>query len=154
MRLGVIDFSEKHANIGTLFWATVLRIWNTLLVGFTNCSNHSSLVLFTIYHTVHRHCHCIPLSFPSSCAPQTSGLALRSLPRLSSALSPLALDFLPIPPLPWVLGAKYLASPLPFDGPGQVCLTPLVLPAILLSLHHESILRHVHKKHLGCKCPL
>ena len=23
MRLGVIDFSEKHANIGTLFWATV-----------------------------------------------------------------------------------------------------------------------------------
>ena len=24
MRLGVIDFSEKHANIGTLFWATVL----------------------------------------------------------------------------------------------------------------------------------
>ena len=23
MQLGVIDFSEKHANIGTLFWATV-----------------------------------------------------------------------------------------------------------------------------------
>ena len=23
MRLGVIDFSEKYANIGTLFWATV-----------------------------------------------------------------------------------------------------------------------------------
>ena len=23
MWLGVIDFSEKHANIGTLFWATV-----------------------------------------------------------------------------------------------------------------------------------
>ena len=26
MRLGVIDFSEKHANIGTLFWATV-ELW-------------------------------------------------------------------------------------------------------------------------------
>ena len=23
MQLGVIDFSERHANIGTLFWATV-----------------------------------------------------------------------------------------------------------------------------------
>ena len=23
MRLGVIDFSEKHANIGTVVWATV-----------------------------------------------------------------------------------------------------------------------------------
>ena len=23
MRLGVIDFSEKHANIGTVVWATI-----------------------------------------------------------------------------------------------------------------------------------
>ena len=74
-----------------------------------NCSNHSSLVPFTIYRTIHHHRHHIPLSFPSSCAPRTSGLALRSLPGLSSALNPSALDFLPTPPLPWVpLGVKYV----------------------------------------------
>ena len=32
---------------------------------------------------------------------------------------------------------KYLASPLPFNGSGQVCLTPLVLPAVLPSFHRE-----------------
>ena len=30
MWLGVINFSEKHANIGTLFWATVCK-WQVLL---------------------------------------------------------------------------------------------------------------------------
>ena len=40
---------------------------------------------------------------------------------------------------------KYLASPLPFDGPGQVCLTPLVLPAILLSLQLEPTARDSYK---------
>ena len=34
---------------------------------------------------------------------------------------------------------KYLASPLPFDGPGQVCLTPLVLPAVLLYLQQAHL---------------
>ena len=108
-----------------------------------NCSNHSSLIPFTVYCTIHHHhhCHChhIPLSFPLSCAPRTSGLTLRLLPRLSSALYLSALDFLPPHPLPWVpLGAKHLTSPPLFDGPGQVCLTLLVLPAILLSLYHFS----------------
>ena len=32
---------------------------------------------------------------------------------------------------------KYLTSPLPIDGPGQVCFTLLVLPAVLSSLQLE-----------------
>ena len=97
-----------------------------------NYLNHSSLIPSTVYCTVHCHYHCIPLLLPSSCAPRTSSLVLWSPPRLSSALYPSALDFLLTHPLPWVpLGAKYLTSPLPFDGPGQVCLIPLVLPAVL-----------------------
>ena len=35
---------------------------------------------------------------------------------------------------------KYLASPVPFDGPGQVCLTPLVLPAVQGSLQLFTLL--------------
>ena len=74
-----------------------------------NCSNHSSLLPSTIYCTIHRHCHCLPLSLPSSCAPRTSGLALQSPPDYP-LLYPSALDFLPTPPLPWVpLGAKYVS---------------------------------------------
>ena len=34
MQLGVIDFSEKHANIGTLFWATVCHC---MLYAFNRC---------------------------------------------------------------------------------------------------------------------
>ena len=30
MRLGVIDFSEKHANIGTVVWATVHTLFHNL----------------------------------------------------------------------------------------------------------------------------
>ena len=105
-----------------------------------NCWNHLSLVLFTVYRTVHHHCHRIPLSFPSSCAPRTSGLVLRSLPGLSPALNPSTLDFFLTPPLPWVpLGAKYLASPLPFNSSGQVYLTLLVLPAVLSSLQCDRL---------------
>ena len=40
---------------------------------------------------------------------------------------------------------KYLASPLPFDGPGLVCLTPLVLPAVPLSLQLEPTARDSSK---------
>ena len=41
MRLGVIDFSEKHANIGTLFWATVHPLSHNiacLINVFLHCS--------------------------------------------------------------------------------------------------------------------
>ena len=44
MRLGVIDFSEKHANIGTLFWATVYSIGSTIKQGF---SFHEKLGIVT-----------------------------------------------------------------------------------------------------------
>ena len=40
---------------------------------------------------------------------------------------------------------KYLALPLPFDGSGQVCLTPLVLPAVLSSLQLEPTTRDSSK---------
>ena len=40
---------------------------------------------------------------------------------------------------------KYLTSPLPFDSSRQVCLTPLVLPAILLSLQLEPTARDSSK---------
>ena len=40
---------------------------------------------------------------------------------------------------------KYLASPLPFNGSGQVCLTPLVLPALLSSLQLEPTARDSSK---------
>ena len=43
MWLGVIDFSEKHANIGTLFWATVCpRDW------VPEGSNHPDIDVFKL----------------------------------------------------------------------------------------------------------
>ena len=40
MQLGAINFSEKHANIGTLFWATVHMLCICLLiVHMRNCTN-------------------------------------------------------------------------------------------------------------------
>ena len=58
MQLGFIDFSEKHANIGTLFWATVteastMRSWVAFFARWTMIgqTSHKLDLLKYIYST-------------------------------------------------------------------------------------------------------
>ena len=63
MRLGVIDFSEKHANIGTLFWATVFlhlsptKWWGPFTCGMNMIHADRVTISLRLVHEVERLWH-------------------------------------------------------------------------------------------------
>ena len=74
MQLGVIDFSEKHADIGTLFWATVLLPSFLLMIHFMLCALSVSNVCT------------VPLSLKCACPPLKCEHHPLKCVRLKSAL--------------------------------------------------------------------